>query len=117
MNLEDQKDDIVFILKKVLKQYNDKEHQKEDNITQFGYKDIINMMWSIADAFNKAGYRKIDENCAVITKEELKLYKEQAIREFMEKFIKDDKEFKKFCRKCSILSGSDCTRTQYTESL
>lgn len=117
MNLEDQKDDIVFILKKVLKQYNDKEHQKEDNITQFGYKDIINMMWSIADALNKAGYCKIDESCAVITKEELKLYKEQAIREFMEKFIKDDKELKKFCKKCSAWSGGYCTKTPCTESL
>lgn len=32
-----------------------------------------------------AGYRKIDENCAVITKAELKEYKRQAVKEFAEK--------------------------------
>ena len=34
--------------------------------------------------FNE-GYRKIDENCAVITKDELKLYQRQAVKEFSEK--------------------------------
>lgn len=32
-----------------------------------------------------SGYRKIDDNCAVITKDELKQYKVQAVREFAEK--------------------------------
>lgn len=39
----------------------------------------------IAEALYNAGYRKIDENCAVITKAELKEYKTQAVKEFAEK--------------------------------
>ena len=39
----------------------------------------------IADGIYQAGYRKIDENCAVITKDELKLYQRQAVKEFAEK--------------------------------
>ena len=38
----------------------------------------------IAEGLYNAGYRKIDENCAVITKTELKQYKEQAVKEFAE---------------------------------
>lgn len=38
-----------------------------------------------AEALYNAGYRKIDENCAVITKAELKEYKRQAVKEFAEK--------------------------------
>ena len=38
-----------------------------------------------AEILYNAGYRKIDENCAVITKGELKQYKVQAVREFAEK--------------------------------
>ena len=33
----------------------------------------------------RLGYRKIDDDCAVITKDELKQYKEQAVKEFAEK--------------------------------
>ena len=40
---------------------------------------------TIAEALYNAGYRKIDENCAVITKAELKEYKRQAVKEFAEK--------------------------------
>lgn len=40
---------------------------------------------SYAEALYNAGYRKIDENCAVITKDELKLYRRQAVKEFAEK--------------------------------
>lgn len=36
----------------------------------------------IAEALYNAGYRKIDENCAVIMKAELKEYKRQAVKEF-----------------------------------
>ena len=36
---------------------------------------------------NAAGYRKIDDDCAVITKAELKQYKVQAVREFAEKLL------------------------------
>lgn len=42
----------------------------------------------IAEALYNAGYRKIDENCAVITKAELKEYKRQAVKEFAEKLKK-----------------------------
>lgn len=36
-----------------------------------------------AEAIYNAGYRKIDENCAVITKAELKEYKRQAVKEVL----------------------------------
>lgn len=36
----------------------------------------------IAEALYNAGYRKIDENCAVIMKAELKEYKRQDVKEF-----------------------------------
>lgn len=39
----------------------------------------------IADGLYNAGYRKIDDDCAVITKDELKLYQRQAVKEFAEK--------------------------------
>ena len=39
----------------------------------------------IAEALYNAGYRKIDENCAVITKAELKEYKRQAVKEVLER--------------------------------
>lgn len=38
-----------------------------------------------AEILYNAGYRKIDDDCAVITKDELKQYKAQAVREFAEK--------------------------------
>ena len=38
----------------------------------------------IAYGLYNAGYRKIDDACAVITKDELKQYKAQAVREFAE---------------------------------
>ncbi len=41
-----------------------------------------------AEILYNAGYRKIDENCAVITKAELKKYKTQAVKEFAEKLKK-----------------------------
>ena len=43
----------------------------------------------IAEALYNAGYRQIDENCAVITKAELKEYKRQAVKEFEERLKKD----------------------------
>ena len=39
----------------------------------------------IAEGLYNAGYRKIDDDCAVITKAELKQYKVQAVKEFAEK--------------------------------
>ena len=42
-----------------------------------------------AEALYNAGYRKIDENCAVITKAELKEYKRQAVKAFAERLKKN----------------------------
>ena len=39
----------------------------------------------IAEGLYNEGYRKIDDDCAVITKAELKQYKVQAVKEFAEK--------------------------------
>lgn len=39
----------------------------------------------IAEGIYQACYRKIDDDCAVITKAELKQYKVQAVKEFAEK--------------------------------
>lgn len=39
----------------------------------------------IAEALYNAGYCKIDENCAVITKAELKEYKRQAVKDVLER--------------------------------
>ena len=58
--------------------------------------DIMSCSWntkSAAAALYNAGYRKIDDDCAVITKAELKQYKVQAVKEFAEKLwnkIKDN---------------------------
>ena len=41
--------------------------------------------YEICEALYNAGYRKIDDDCAVITKAELKQYKVQAVKEFAEK--------------------------------
>lgn len=39
----------------------------------------------IAEGLYNAGYRKIDDDCALITKTELKQYKVHAVKEFAEK--------------------------------
>ena len=44
--------------------------------------------YGVAEAIYNAGYRQIDENCAVITKDELKEYKRQAVKEVLEKLKK-----------------------------
>ena len=47
---------------------------------------IVTLQENIVDnETSKAGYRKIDENCAVITKAELKEYKRQAVKKFAER--------------------------------
>lgn len=38
-----------------------------------------------AEILYNAGYRKIDDKCAVITKDNLEIYKKQAVKEFAEK--------------------------------
>lgn len=40
---------------------------------------------AFAEILYNAGYRQIDENCAVITKAELKEYKRQVVKEFTER--------------------------------
>lgn len=47
-----------------------------------------------AERLCSEGYLKIDENCAVITKAELKEYKRQAVKEFAERLKSKD------CRGC-----------------
>ena len=50
--------------------------------------DIMNCSWntkSAAVALYNAGYRKIYDDCAVITKAELRQYKAQAVKEFAER--------------------------------
>ena len=44
----------------------------------------IEIMPKAAEALYNAGCRKIDDDCAVITKDELKQYKVQAVKEFAE---------------------------------
>ena len=44
---------------------------------------------NLAIVLHNLGYRKIDDDCAVITKDELKLYKRQAVKEFAERLKKD----------------------------
>lgn len=50
---------------------------KIDNEVAINLREFVDNMYRI-------GYRKIDDNCAVITKDELKQYKEQAVKEFAE---------------------------------
>lgn len=45
----------------------------------------IEIMPKVAEALYNAGYRKINDDCAVITKDELKKYKAQAVKEFSER--------------------------------
>lgn len=62
---------------------------KEQQIVEFQNDIIDNLFdggtYKLAEALYNAGYRQIDENCAVITKAELKEYKRQAVKEFAEK--------------------------------
>ena len=69
---------------------------------------------NIAEGLYNAGYRKIDDDCAVITKDELKQYKAQAVKEFAESIIKElwdmwiDNNGKQF--KCGALTSKDVWR-------
>lgn len=73
---------------------------KEQQIEQMA--KIINELYcvytttetDIAEGIYQAGYRKIDDNCALITKAELELYQRQALKEFAEKL----KECAKSCK-------------------
>lgn len=59
---------------------------KQEQIEEM--EDIMNCSWntkSAAAALYNEGYRKIDDDCAVITKDELKQYKVQAVKEFSDR--------------------------------
>lgn len=58
------------------------------SLYQKGFKNASNN-YGLANYLYEAGYRKIDENCAVITKDELKLYQRQAVKAFAERLKKD----------------------------
>lgn len=47
----------------------------------------------IAEDLYNSGYRKIDENCAVITKAELKEYKRQAVKKFADELKANCSEY------------------------
>ena len=65
----------------------DKEQQIEEmaKIVDEMYNVYTTTAEDIAEGLYNAGYRKIDDDCAVITKDELKLYQRQAVKEFEEK--------------------------------
>lgn len=80
---------------------------KIDNEVAINLRGFVDNMYRI-------GYRKIDDNCAVITKDELKQYKAQAVKEFAESIIKElwdigiDSNGKQF--KCGDLTSKDVWR-------
>lgn len=59
---------------------------KKQQIEEFQNDIIDNLFgggtYKLAEDLYNAGYRQIDENCAVITKAELKEYKRQTVKEF-----------------------------------
>ena len=65
----------------------DKEQQIEEmaKIVDEMYNVYTTTAEDIAEGLYNAGYRKIDDDCAVITKAELKQYKAQAVKDFAEK--------------------------------
>ena len=73
--------------------------EEMDKIVDEMYNVYTTTAEDIAEGLYNAGYRNIDDNCAVITKDELKQYKAQAVKEFAEKlktklleFFQDNEE-------------------------
>lgn len=62
-----------------------------------------------AEAIYNAGYRKIDDKCTLITKDDLNLYKKQDVKEFAEKL----KE--RLCEECSGCYIPNCFETPTDE--
>ena len=58
-------------------------HCKHANLKRFDDYTCIDL--DLSEALYNAGYRKIDDDCALITKDELKQYKMQAVKEFAER--------------------------------
>lgn len=63
----------------------------------------------IARIYYNAVYRKIDDKCAVITKDDLNIYKKQAVKEYAEKL----KE--RLCEECSGCYIPNCFETPTDE--
>lgn len=64
--------------------------------------EIYTPIYQEAMALFYLGYRKIDEDCVVITKDELKQYKVQAVKEFAERLKEKFDEQKHFYETASI---------------
>lgn len=96
MNKEQQKDEIILSVKKAIgvNSY----YTEADNFL-IDSNDVDHIAEQSAEMLYNAGYRKIDENCAVITKAELKEYKRQAVKEFIEKC----KEYSKIYDKYNVI--------------
>ena len=79
MNKEQQKDEIILSVKKAngVNSY----YTEADNFL-IDSNDVEHIAEQSAEMLYNAGYRKIDENCAVITKDDLKLYQRQSVKEF-----------------------------------
>lgn len=65
----------------------DKKQQIEEiaKIVDEMYNVITMTAEDIVEGLYNAGYRKIDDKCVVMTKEDLEIYKKQAVKEFAEK--------------------------------
>lgn len=98
MNKEQQKDEIISIVKKEIDD-NSVCSVGENEIISLDGNDVDHIAEQSAEMLYNAGYRKIDENCAVITKDELKEYKRQAVKEFIEKC----KEYSKIYDKYNVI--------------
>lgn len=61
---------------------------------------------NLAIVLYNLGYRKIDDDCAVITKDELKLYQRKAVKEFAEK-LKENA-----CRGCIDERREEITKNE-----
>lgn len=82
MNKEQQKDEIILSVKKAI---GENSYYTEADNCLIDSNDVDHIAEQSAEMLYNAGYRQIDENCAVITKAELKEYKRQAVKEFAEK--------------------------------
>lgn len=92
-NKEQIKDEIILTVKKAI---GVNSYYTEDDNVLIDSNDIDHIAEQTAAALYNAGYRQIDENCAVITKAKLKEYKRQAVKEFAE-WIKDNITDIPFC--------------------
>ena len=78
-----QKDEIILTVKNAIAA-NSVCSVGEEDIISLDSNDVDHIAQETADNLNKAGYRKIDENCAVITKAELKEFAEKVKSLYMQ---------------------------------